>query len=144
MWALLIFKIVGISGLVGRLHNSIKWSCAWQLHAHVLVSASWACSWIFHEHRCSWEPHEHAHEGFTSTLKTLCKSVFVFIFSGFLFKDLGLDSSQMVFWMLGLQIIKIFLSFYLLTIIWCYILTQRALVWDNPVPVEYWWWSYWH
>ena len=48
-------------------HNSIKWSCAWQLHAHVLVRASWACSWIFHEHRCSWEPHEHAHEGFMST-----------------------------------------------------------------------------
>ena len=33
-----------------RMHNSIKWSCAWQLYAHMLVRASWACSWRFHEH----------------------------------------------------------------------------------------------
>ena len=67
-----------------RKHNSIKWSCPWQLHAHVRVKVSWACSWSFHEHRCSWESHEHAHEGFTSTMKNfntdLLFVIFVIIF----------------------------------------------------------------
>ena len=72
------------------LHNSIKWSCAWQLHAHVLVRASWACSWTFHEHRCSWKPHEHAHEGFTSTLTTLCNVCYVLTSSASTGFEMGL------------------------------------------------------
>ena len=67
---------------------------------NVLMKPSWACSWGFHEHLCSWKHHKHAHEGFTSTLKTLYKSVFAFILFIFLFKDLGLASSQTVFWVL--------------------------------------------
>ena len=87
-----------------RKHNSIKWSCAWQLHAHVLVRASWACSWTFHEHRCSWKPHKHNHESFTSTLNTICKGLYVFIFSIFLIKVLGLDLIKTIFWILILRL----------------------------------------
>ena len=93
-----------LSSAWGRKHNSIKWSWAWQLHVHVLVTASWACSWTFHEHWCSWKPHEHAHKGFTSTLKTLNHRYMFFDIFHIFFYGLGLDLSQMAFLMLILRL----------------------------------------
>ena len=57
-----------IMGCCSWLHIVQLWSCAWRLHAHMRVRASWACSRSFHGHKCSWELHEHAHGGFTSTM----------------------------------------------------------------------------